>query len=158
MRDNRSQNPNRDRTSKPNTRRPNNRQYDRPAQNMLPPSRTLESYESIAPGSVNKLLEMAKKEQEHRHSWQDKYIKSHNFSYRTGQFFGLIYNLALLGLIFTLINNGDKELAVKLLTINAVLIFLALIVTTTERKLVARKPPRRGGNNRIDSRKPTPKK
>lgn len=140
--------------SKSNNRRPSyNSNSDRTGQNILPSSRVLEGYESVSPGSVNKLLDMAKKEQEHRHSWQDKYSKSHNFSYRAGQLFGLIYNLALLVLIFVLVKNDDKDLALKLFIANAILIILALIVTSIERKVSARKPPRRN-NYRSGSNRP----
>lgn len=124
--------------------------------NILPPSRILESYEQIAPGSVDKLLEMAKKEQEHRHSWQDKYLKSHNLSYRIGQFCGIIYNFAILYLVIHLIKTGEKDLAIKLFAINFGLMAFAILVTFVERKLVTRKPPRRGQKpNRVRPSNPT---
>lgn len=144
-RDNRRDNKDRDR-NRSNNRRPFNSNPNQNAQNILPPSRVLESYEAIAPGSVNKLFDMAKKEQEHRHSWQNKYLKSHNFSYRTGQVFGLVYNLALLALIYVLVGNGQQDLALKLFVANIALIVLILVVTSVERKVSARKPPRRGTN------------
>lgn len=157
-----------------NNRRPENRNI-RPGQstnqrsqssqsrsyhNLLPSPRVLESYEDIAPGSVNKLLELAKKEQDHRHSWQDKYLKFHNFSYKTGLVFGFVYNVALLFLIFNLVKQGDKSLALKLFVINTFLIIFAIIVTAVERKITTRKPPRRMNHNNKDltnSSKPNPK-
>ena len=111
--------------------------------NILPPSRVLESYEDIAPGSVNKLLELAKKEQEHRHSWQDRYLKFHSFSYKTGLVFSFLYSIAFLAMIFALIKSGEKSLALKLFVVYAALVVFAIVVTTVERKITTRKPPRR---------------
>lgn len=129
-----------------NNRRPSNQRYNRPNshnQNTLPSARTLEDYENVTPGATNKLLEMAKKEQDHRHSWQDRYLKSHNFSYRLGQVFGIIYNLSLLYVVVDLVREDKKDLALDIFVANAALILLALLVTTIERKIATRKPPRR---------------
>ena len=126
-----------------NTHSNSNQRQGRTPNIILPPSHILESYEDIAPGSVSKLVEMAKKEQEHRHSWQDKYLKLYNFNYKTGLLFGFIYNIALLVMIYNLIHQGRENLALKLFAVNAVLIAFAIIVTVVERKITTRKPPRR---------------
>jgi len=143
MRDNRRPANYNNRDNSKDSRGKDNRRPGRNQYNMLPSSKVLESYEAIAPGSVNKLIEMAKKEQDHRHSWQDKYLKFHNLSYRFGQFFGIIYNFALLFLVIHLIKVEEKSLAIKLFSINAALIIFAILVTFVERKLITRKPPRR---------------
>jgi uncharacterized membrane protein len=119
----------------------------RSSHNLLPSPKVLESYEDIAPGSVSKLIEMTKKEQEHRHAWQDKYLKFHNFSYKIGLIFGFIYNIALLVLISNLIKEGNQDLALKLFAINAGLLIFAIVVTAIERRIVTRKPPRRTHHN-----------
>jgi uncharacterized membrane protein len=124
--------------------------------NILPAARILEEYETTSSGSVNKLLEMAKKEQEHRHSWQDRYLTSHNFAYRTGQLFGFVYNLLLLYLVFKLIKNGEINTAIKIFVSNTLLIALAILITFTERKITTRKPPRRGGNQGPSENNRTP--
>ena len=118
--DNRSQDRRPDNRNNRSGHNPRNQgsQNSRNASNILPSSRVLESYEDIAPGSVNKLIDMAKKEQEHRHAWQDKYLRFHSFSYKTGLIFGFIYNVALLYLIYDLIKEGNQSLALKLFIIN----------------------------------------
>ncbi len=121
----------------------NNNNRSRAPQNILPPARVLESYEEVAPGSVAKLMELTKREQDHRHSWQDKYLKLYNFNYKAGLLFGFIYNIALLAIIYTLINEHKESLALKLFVVNAALIAFAIIVTAVERKITTRKPPRR---------------
>ncbi len=125
--------------------------------NILPSPRVLESYEEISPGAVNKMLEMAKKEQEHRHIWQDKYLKFHNVSHRAGLIFGAIYNIGLLFLVFNLVKQDNKGLALKLFLINALLIAFAIIVTAVERKITTRKPPRRTFPNKDNQNSEKPK-
>ena len=92
--------------------------------------------------------ELVKKEQDYRHKWQSKYLMSNVFSFRLGQIFGLIYNLAVLYLVYDLIQGDEKELAVKIFAINAAVIIFALLVTSIERKVLSRKPPRRMRNDK----------
>ena len=92
--------------------------------------------------------ELVKKEQDYRHKWQSKYLMSNVFSFRLGQVFGLIYNLAVLYLVYDLIQDGERELAIKIFAINAAVIIFALLVTSIERKVLSRKPPRRMRNDK----------
>jgi uncharacterized membrane protein len=95
------------------------------------------------------LSELIKKEQDHRHKWQEKYLRSYNFTFRLGQFFGLIYNLVLLGLIYHLIQNGEKDLALKIFALNIAIIAFALLITSIERRVLSKKPlGNRFNNNR----------
>lgn len=130
----------------------NRRQRNSGHSNMLPPARVLEHYENIEPGSVGKLMELAKKEQDHRHSWQDRYLKFHNFSYKSGILCGFIYNVALLALVYKLIEIGKTSLGLRLFVINAILIAFAITVTFVERRMVTRKPLRRNAGNNKNNR------
>ena len=94
------------------------------------------------------LSDLTKKEQDYRHQWQEKYLRTHNFSFRLGQFFGLIYNLAVLYLVYDLIKDGEKTLALKILILNFGIIAFAILVTAIERKILSRKPARRMHNNK----------
>ncbi len=98
--------------------------------------------------SSPQLSDLTKKEQEHRHQWQDKYLRSNAISLRIGQVFGLLYNLALLAVVYDLIKDGEKDLALKIFFGNLAIIAFALLVTSLERKISSRKPPRRGYGNR----------
>lgn len=120
--------------------------------NILPPTEVLKGYESLSPGSIKKLLDMASKEQEHRHKWQEEHLKVHARIYKWGQILAFIYNILLLGLILYLVESGDNELALKLFLINAVLMTFAILVTFIERRVMNRKPPRRMPN-RVSNKK-----
>ncbi|MDX2083693.1 MAG: DUF2335 domain-containing protein [Rickettsiales bacterium] len=142
---------NRSRHRKPEYSRDKNLHKAETIENILPNSEILAKFEDAVPGSVEQLIEMAQKEQKHRHNWQDQYLKSHNFNTRFGQICGLFYNIALLGLIFKLIDLDEKELALKLFFINAAVISFVVIFTTFERKVFSRRP--RKNRIREDNRK-----
>jgi uncharacterized membrane protein len=111
--------------------------------NILPPASVLEEYESIAPGSVDGLLDLAAKEQDHRHDWQEAHLRIHSRIYKWGQIFAFAYNIALLFFVGHLINIGKEELGIKIFTINAIVLVLALVITFTERKIMNRRTPRK---------------
>jgi len=94
--------------------------------------------------SINDLV---KKEQDYRHKWQDRYLKAHISTFRLGQIFGLIYNIALLALVYDLIQNGEKQLALRIFMFNAAIIAFAILVTSVERKVLSRKSSRRHNTN-----------
>ncbi len=94
------------------------------------------------------LSDLVRKEQDYRHKWQDKFLKSHILSFRLGQFFGFVYNIALLYITYDLIKSGEKKLAVIIFASNIMLIVFALIVTKIERKIINRKPPRKNRDER----------
>ncbi|MBM5782720.1 MAG: DUF2335 domain-containing protein [Pelagibacterales bacterium] len=123
----------------------------------LPSSQILEKFEDAVPNSVERLVEMAQKEQKHRHDWQDRYLSSHNFSYRSGQLFGLIYNLGILYLVYSLFKEGDKSSAIKLFLINAAVVTFAIVFTTFERRIFTRRPEKKFKNKNRNRNKSNPK-
>lgn len=118
----------------------------------MPSSEILEKFEDAVPGSVSDLVTMAKKEQNNRHDWQNRFLKYHFTTYRIGQFFGFIYNLALLYFVYFLIKKNMHDLALKIFTINAFLIGFIVIITAFERKIVARKKRDRKFDQRKSSK------
>lgn len=111
--------------------------------NILPPTDVLDEYERLSPGSVDELVEMAKKEQEHRHVWQEEHLKVHGRIHRWGQIFAFIYNIILLYGVWSIHEAGNTQLALKVFIINAGLMTLALFTTFIERRIMNRRPPRK---------------
>lgn len=66
---------------------------------------------------------LAKIEQQHRHNLE----KTAQITYRVGKICGLIYNLAFLYFIFSLIEKNKSDLALKIFIVNALLIAIFLI-------------------------------
>lgn len=60
-------------------------------QHILPPIEMLEHYEELNPGTLDKLLEMAKKEQNHRHSIDLITIEKYNKATKLGRMFSLVF-------------------------------------------------------------------
>lgn len=137
-----------------NNRRNNNKEN---TADVLPSSQILEKFEDAVPTSVTDLVEMAKKEQDHRHTWQTNFCATHDKTFRIGQIFGLIYNLGLLYVVYDLIKSGKTELALQIFVINAILIAFAIIVTTTERRITSRRPVKNPKNRRSNKRDPRKK-
>lgn len=92
--------------------------------------------------------ELIEKEQDYRHQWQDKFLKSHTTNFRLGQLLGFLYNVALLYLVYHLILSGEKKLALVIFSLNAFIIIFGLLVTTIERKVIHKKPMRKGRDDR----------
>lgn len=87
----------------------------------------------------NALIELTKKEQDHRHKLQENQQKANNISYFFGMIFGLFYNLALLYFIYDLVQRDLRSFAIKLFIINAILIITCFSLLTFSRKISLRK-------------------
>lgn len=77
-------------------------------QSMLPPIDMMEEYEELYPGTLDKLFDMAQKEQNHRHSLNLLEVRNHAKATAFGRIYALIFisivvissiSLALLGFI-----------------------------------------------------------
>jgi uncharacterized membrane protein len=99
------------------------------------------------------LIDLTKKEQDHRHKLQENQQRANNSSYFFGMILGVIYNLSLLYLIYDLVNDGFRALALKLFIINAFLILSCFGLLTFSRKLSFKKPFNKNYDNRRNFKK-----
>jgi len=106
------------------------------------------SYNSTHSENSSSMSELVKKEQDYRHKWQNKFLKSHFINFRIGQIFGFIYNAALLYLVYDLVKSGEKKLAAIIFVTNAAIIAFGLLVTSVERKIINKKPMRKNRDDR----------
>lgn len=90
---------------------------------LLPPPELLERYESISKGLSKELVGLVKKEQEHRHKLQEKYL----LHFRCGQLFGSLFLLYVIFMIFDLARHGDFALAYLMAAMFGLLIVLILL-------------------------------
>jgi uncharacterized membrane protein len=58
---------------------------------VLPPIDMMEQYEELNPGTLDKLLDMAKREQNHRHSIDLMAMEKHNKATQLGRAFALVF-------------------------------------------------------------------
>ena len=88
------------------------------------------------------LINLTTKEQSYRHQQQIKQQKLNNFFYFFGLIFGFIYNIALLYLVYQLVQNNNYLLAFAFFVVNAVLILGSFAVLSLSRKSGNNKPTR----------------
>ena len=131
-----------------NNRRNSGRRYDSSrsektpnSNNILPAPGILESYEEISPGSVKLILEMAKSEQDHRHNWENRYLRAMAYTSRVGQLLG--FALAII-LVYTcmMLAYSDKEGVAAFIAFSGfAFLMMAALSSAKSRKHVVR--PRR---------------
>lgn len=124
---------------RPNNFRDNSDRRD----TLLPPAELLERYESIYPDSTKELMDMARKEQKHRHSLQRKYL----MQFRLGQLFGVIFTGYILFEIFRMLKMGMYVQGYVTLFVFAILIMQIIRVYRSDRNggFRKKKPFRNGG-------------
>lgn len=81
----------------------------------------------------NNQSELAQIEQEHRHRIE----KKAQFTFRSGQFFGFLYNIGILAIVYQLITQGNNEFALKIF-----LAHTALVITVIVTSLLGKRKPR----------------
>ena len=112
--------------------RPNKDQHTsnaskRSSYGVLPAPGILESYEEIAPGSVQKIIAMAASEQEHRHKWENNYLKVMAYNNRVGQLLAFILAIIVIYTSIAFVISHNVLFACVLLVVGfAFLIALTL--------------------------------
>lgn len=106
--------------------------------NILPSPGILESYEEIAEGSVNKILDMAKLEQEHRHAWENKYLKSMAYTTRVGQLLGFALAIILIYSAMALSLEKQDTLASVIVFSGFAFLMIAALASANSRKHINR--------------------
>lgn len=96
---------------------------------LLPPPELLTRYKELGLGE--NLVEIVKKEQEHRHNLQKKYL----LSYRIGQLFGFILILFFLKLVFGLMEKGFKTEAYIFTGVFILATFIIVIILRVNNKI-----------------------
>ncbi len=111
---------------------------DQRQHNILPSPGILESYEEIAPGSVSKIVEMAKLEQEHRHAWENKYLKSMAYTTRVGQLLGFALAIILIYSAMALSLEKQDTLASVIVFSGFSFLMIAALASANSRKHINR--------------------
>jgi uncharacterized membrane protein len=85
--------------------------FDNKRGHLLPPIEVIEYYEDISPGTLEKLLTMAQKEQEHRHSMILMALERKNKEIMLGRLFLLTFVLLVCVTTFLLSVSGYLNVA-----------------------------------------------
>lgn len=122
----------------------NNLNNENRKDSILPPPEILVKYEELGIGED--LIDLIKKEQQHRHLLQRKYARSYFF----GQMFSFILSMALIYELFKLVRMEYMKEAYILFALFAVLVIIVTIVLRSEKRNTQR---RRAVTAQIRSRK-----
>ncbi len=89
--------------SKPlNSRELDNNFYRKKFQHILPPIDVMSEYENLHPGTLEKLINMAQKEQIHRHDLDLKNLKAYEKNAKISKICALVFGIFLLSSIIFL--------------------------------------------------------
>lgn len=109
--------------------------------NILPAPGILESYEEISAGSVKTILEMAKAEQDHRHNWENRYLRAMAYTSRVGQLLGFALAIILVYTCMMLAYNEKEGVAAFIAFSGFAFLMIAALSSAKSRKHLVR--PRR---------------
>ena len=77
-------------------------------QGPLPDADMFRGYEDVLPGSGDRILGMAEKEQSHRINWENESLKLSASEDKRGQWFGFIIAIFCIGVSAFLAHNGQR--------------------------------------------------
>ena len=86
----------------------------------LPPPSMFREYENVLPGSAERILTMAEKEQEHRVTWENKALDTVIHQGNLGQWFGLLIAFLCIGGAVYLALGGHRWVAIALAVASAI--------------------------------------
>lgn len=90
---------------------------------LLPPPELLERYEGISKGLSKELVNLVKREQEHRHRLQNAYL----MHFKMGQIFGAAFLIYVIYKIFEIATVGNIAVAYAMTAMFGLLIVLILL-------------------------------
>jgi uncharacterized membrane protein len=121
-----------------NTSNPRNSQQERgkrtthqPVRKMsdiMPSPELLESYDYVVEGSAARIMEMFTREQQHRHEWEMKALKTHHFSTLLGQFLGFLICVSVFVSATIIGVYGDKTIAAVIWVFGLAIIVMSGLV------------------------------
>jgi uncharacterized membrane protein len=98
----------------------------------IPPPKVMADYESLLPGSADRILCMAEKQQEHRMELEKQAVSSELKQNKRGQIFGFIVFLFSLGAGIVFAIKGMVALATTFLTVTMVSIIAIFVIGRRE--------------------------
>lgn len=94
----------------------------------LPPPKVLKSYETILPGTAERIIQMAEREQSHRHSMDTLALNGDIDKDRRGQNYGLLLALSFAVITVVLGLNGLETLAAIIGSVDLVALVTVFVI------------------------------
>lgn len=95
---------------------------------IMPSPELLEAYDYVVEGSAARIMEMFTREQQHRHEWEMKALKTHHFSTLLGQFLGFLICVSVFVSATIIGIYGDKTIAAVIWVFGLAIIVMSGLV------------------------------
>jgi uncharacterized membrane protein len=106
----------------------NPQQTPRKMTDIMPSPELLEAYDYVVEGSAQQIMDMFTREQQHRHEWELRALKTHHFSTLLGQFLGFLVCVAVFVSASLIGIYGDKTIAAVIWVFGLAIIVMAGLV------------------------------
>jgi uncharacterized membrane protein len=94
----------------------------------LPSPEILEAYDTVLAGSATRIIEMFEREQKHRHQWEHRALRIHQFSTVLGQLLGFVIAVAIFGSATLIGISGNSTAAAMIWVFGMAIVTMAAVV------------------------------
>lgn len=94
----------------------------------LPSPEVLEAYDTVLQGSATRIIEMFEREQSHRHAWEYRALKTHQFSTLLGQLLGFLIAVAIFVSATVIGMHGNASIAAFIWVFGMAIVTMAALV------------------------------
>ena len=94
----------------------------------LPSPEILEAYDTVLAGSATRIIEMFEREQQHRHQWEHRALRIHQFSTVLGQLLGFLIAGAIFGSATLIGISGNSTAAAMIWVFGMAIVTMAAVV------------------------------
>jgi uncharacterized membrane protein len=94
----------------------------------LPSPEILEAYDTVLAGSATRIIDMFEREQIHRHQWEHRALRIHQFSTVLGQLLGFLIAGAIFGSATIIGLNGNSTSAAMIWVFGMAIVTMAAVV------------------------------
>ena len=104
------------------------RHQSRRAPEGLPSPQILEAYDTVLAGSATRIIGMFEREQQHRHQWEYRALRVHQFSTLLGQALGFFIAVAIFGSATVIGISGNSTAAAMIWVFGMAIVTMAAVV------------------------------
>jgi uncharacterized membrane protein len=94
----------------------------------LPSPEILEAYDTVLAGSATRIIEMFEREQAHRHQWEHRALRTHQFSTVLGQLLGFMIAVAIFASATLIGISGNSTAAAMIWVFGMAIVTMAAVV------------------------------
>jgi uncharacterized membrane protein len=105
-----------------------NQQNPRKTMDIMPSPELLEAYDYVVEGSAKQIMDMFTREQQHRHEWELKALRTHHLSTILGQILGFLICVSIFVSASIIGMYGDKTISAVIWVFGITIVVMSAIV------------------------------